>query len=225
MATMISTTTPLDLPAVHPHYPTGARPTWELALLFPAQGFWTQEEYFRLDNVFDGGFRAELANGILEVLPMPTELHQSITGYLYELVKAWARKHAPGKVSFSGLRVRVSNSTDPKFREPDVAYMKAANAHRRHNEYWESADLLMEVVSEDPKDQVRDYETKSNDYAQAGVPEYWIVDPFQKLIRVLVLDGTTYRLHGDFGPGMKATSVLWPGFEVDVTTALAGGED
>ena len=78
----------------------------------------------------------------------------------------------------------------------------------------------MEVVSED--DPGRDLDTKRGEYAQAGIPEYWIVDPQQQRIIVLRLDGDRYLEHGTFGPGQRATSHLLPGFDVDVSAALAG---
>jgi len=45
---------------------------------------------------------------------------------------------------------------------------------RRHNKYWEGADLVKEVVSGSEDDRQRDLVTKRREYAQAGIPEYWI---------------------------------------------------
>ena len=56
----------------------------------------------------------------------------------------------------------------------------------------------MEVVSDDEEDRQRDLETKRQEYAQAGVAEYWIVDPKTETVTVLTLDGAAYRLHGEF---------------------------
>ncbi len=73
----------------------------------------------------------------------------------------------------------------------------------------------MEVVS--PDDPQRDTVTKRREYAQAGIPEYWIVDPREEQITVLTLDGQRYAVHGQFGMGETATSVLLDGFQVSVT--------
>jgi Uma2 family endonuclease len=62
---------------------------------------------------------------------------------------------------------------------------------------------------------------KRADYAKAQIPEYWIVDPELGKITVLVLDGSAYAVHGEFTRGQQATSMLLPGFSVDVTTAVA----
>lgn len=181
---------------------------------FVSRRLWTEEEYFELENQR----RMEYSQGAIEVLPVATETHQDITIFCFDALRAFTRAHAPGKVSFSGIRIRVREG---EFREPDVAYMKAENAHRRHDKFWEGADLLMETVSPDPKDRVRDLEQKPRDYAEAHIPEYWIIDPQEQKILVLTLEGDTYRVHGEYTKGMRATSVLLPGFAVSVDEVFA----
>ena len=96
--------------------------------------------------------------------------------------------------------------------------MRAENKSRI-GDYWEGADLVMEVPNASNPEHDRD--TKRHEYAQAKIPEYWIVDVFARRIVVLTLDGEAYRLHGEFGPGSQATSVLLPGFAVEVDQVLA----
>jgi Uma2 family endonuclease len=197
----------------------GGEPTWDVAALFPAQGTWRESDYFALEGFRDGVHPLlELVNGHLEVLPMPTELHQFIMLFLVEVLRAYTQVHAPGAVLCAGMKVRLRSGA---YREPDVLYIKAEHAHRRRNEYWEGADLVMEIVSSSPKDRQRDLEEKRLDYARARIPEYWLIDPEERWIRVLTLKGRTYRVHGEFGPGAQATSVLLPGFAVAVDTVLA----
>jgi Uma2 family endonuclease len=62
--------------------------------------------------------------------------------------------------------------------------------------------------------------TKRADYAAAGIPEYWIVNPEEETVTVLTLAGDSYADHGSFGRGTQATSVLLPGFVVDVHAIL-----
>lgn len=98
--------------------------------------------------------------------------------------------------------------------------MRTENAVRMNNEFWDGADLAMEVISDE--DRRRDTETKRFEYARAGIPECWLVDPQQSRITVLRLDGQRYAVHGEFTPGQRAGSwLLLPGFEVDVTAAFA----
>jgi Uma2 family endonuclease len=201
-----------------PEHPHGGEPAWEVALLFPPQGRWTEADYWDLLADKDGYPRLELSGGRLDTLPMPTETHQLILVFLLHALEAFASSKAPGIVLLSGLKVRLRKG---QVREPDVVYLKAENAFRRGDKYWDGADLVMEVVSDDPKDHERDWKTKAREYARAGIPEYWIIDPQQKVIRVLALRGTAYKVHGDFKPGEEATSVLLPGFRVAVAAALA----
>jgi Uma2 family endonuclease len=63
--------------------------------------------------------------------------------------------------------------------------------------------------------------TKRQEYAKAGIPEYWIVDPSLETITVLTLNGNRYDEHGLFGRGAVASSVLLPGFGADVAEAFS----
>ena len=71
-----------------------------------------------------------------------------------------------------------------------------------------------------PDDPERDTKVKRADYAEAGIPEYWIVNPEDETITVLTLSDDSYREHGVFRRGSVATSVLLQGFVVDVDAVL-----
>lgn len=189
-------------------------PEWEVAKLFPARGAWSEDDYLDLPT----NRQVEFCRGRLEVLPMPTQSHQLILMFLLRLLTAFVEQRGLGIVLPAALPMRLWRG---KFREPDVLFMSAANAHRRHERYWDGADLVMEVVSPDPKDRKRDLVTKPREYARAGIPEYWIVDPQEEEVLVLSLEGETYAVHGRFGPGDTATSRLLPGFEVSVDALFA----
>lgn len=57
-------------------------------------------------------------------------------------------------------------------------------------------DLVMEILS--PTTQRHDRVTKFNLYQQAGVREYWIIDPAGKSVQVFVLEDGRY-VAKDFG--------------------------
>jgi Uma2 family endonuclease len=191
-------------------------PAWEIAQLFPVQGQWSEGEYLALD----GNHLLELSRGVLEVLPMPTTSHQYVTLYLYRLLLAFAAAHQLGEVLSAPIRVQLWRGT---FREPDVVFMLAAHINRIGEDYWKRADLVMEVVSGGREDRRRDLVLKRREYAQARIPEYWIVDPHEERITVLRLAVKRYVVHGEFSKGTLATSYLLPGFEVNVTEALSQG--
>jgi Uma2 family endonuclease len=89
---------------------------------------------------------------------------------------------------------------------------------RRQNEYWLGADLVVEIVS--PDKPTRDTEEKPVDYAEAGIPEYWIVNPLNDTITVLTLVDSTYAAHGVYQRGDQAQSKLLDGFRVSVDAVL-----
>jgi len=189
--------------------PTHEEPTWDIAHLFPAQGQWSEWEYFALET--ERG--VEFSNGTIEVLPMPTQRHQIILALLVRLLTRFCEQNMPATVLPSGLRVRLWPG---KIREPDVVLMLAVHDDRRGEEFWEGADLVVEIVSGSEKDRVRDLVHKRREYAQAGIPEYWIVDPEMETVSVLGLEGDSYTAHGIFHRGENATSQLLHGFAVSV---------
>jgi Uma2 family endonuclease len=96
--------------------------------------------------------------------------------------------------------------------------MRDANDPRRRNRFWLGADLVVEIVS--PDDPERDTKVKRLDYAEAGIPEYWIVNPLDETITVLTLRGEAYVEHGVFRRGEEATSIFLAGFGLRVTDVL-----
>ena len=188
------------------------RMLWEknelLLDLTPLQGLWTEAQYLALTN--QSNHLIEFTDGVIEVLPMPTDTHQRILGYLYRRFFAFVEV-LRGIVLFAPLRVQVRPG---KYREPDLLLVLDANDPRRQDEFWLGADLVVEIVSPDkPK---RDTEEKPRDYAEAGIPEYWIVNPLDETITVLTLDSDAYTEHSVFSRGDSAASVLLDGFAVRV---------
>ena len=185
-----------------------SEPTWEVAKLFPDQGLWSEDDYLALDT----NQLIEFSHGVLEFPPMPTTSHQGIAFWLCQLLVQFASPRQLGRARMAPLKIRLC---DGKFREPDVVFMLREHDGRIGEQVWNGADIAMEVVSDD--DRRRELEIKRREYAQAGIPEYWIVDPQTKTITVLVLDGTQYVEHGVFALGERATSRLLSGFVADVT--------
>ena len=197
--------------------PSDAEPAWDIARLFPFQGQWDEGDYLSLDT----NRLVELTDGFIEVMPMPDMRHQLCLDHLVESLKNFAKPKNLGRVLFAPFSVRIRPN---KFREPDLMFMLAEHSERMGAKFWEGADLVMEIVSADAASQERDREKKRADYAEAGIPEYWIVDPQTHRITVLKLQRSAYALHGEFGNGQMATSPLLQGFEVNVDGLFAAGD-
>ena len=61
---------------------------------------------------------------------------------------------------------------------------------------------------------------KRTERAEAGFPEYRIVDPRDETIAVLAHEGDAYRDLGVFGPGDAARSRVLDGFAADVRSVF-----
>jgi Uma2 family endonuclease len=85
--------------------------------------------------------------------------------------------------------------------------------------------LVMEVVSSsdtDKRSRKRDYEDKRVEYAERGIPEYWIADPIAGVVLVLSLEGNQYqeqRFTGD----MAIASPTFPDLNLTVDVLLRAG--
>ncbi len=192
-------------------------PAWDLARMYPLQGYWSVEDYLRLDT----GMLVEYTDGFIRVLPMPNMLHQWIVQSLFRLLDDHVKSHGLGEVFLAPLPVELPRR---KYREPDVAFVRPERIQTMKGQP-RGADLVVEVVSEGRENRERDYVEKRAEYAAAGIPEYWIVDPQERKLTVLTLDGDAYRESGVFAVGDTAVSVALPGFAVPVKDVFAKCEE
>src|SRR5690349_20605030 len=107
------------------------------------QGLWSEEQYLRLTDQTNR--LIEFTDGVIEVLPMPTDKHQTILEFLFLALRTFILPHG-GKVLFAALRLQIRPD---KFREPDLLLLRDANDPRRQNRFWLGADVVVEVLSPD----------------------------------------------------------------------------
>lgn len=172
------------------------------------QGSWSEEQYLALTRQTNR--LIEFTDGVIEMLPMPTRKHQAISLVLVIALLAFVRPRG-GAVFYAPLRLRVRPGA---FREPDIMLLCDARDPRNQNEFWLGGDLVVEIVSPDHPE--RDTVEKPRDYAQAGIPEYWIVNPIDETITVLALEHDVYSTFGVFRRNEQAVSRLLEGFAVSV---------
>jgi Uma2 family endonuclease len=172
------------------------------------QGLWTESLYLKLTDQTNR--MIEFTDGIVEVLPMPTRYHQAISLLLMLKLLAYIQPRG-GVVYYAPLLLQIRSD---KYREPDILLLCDANDPRNQDSAWLGADLVIEIVS--PNDPERDTVTKRVDYAEAAIPEYWIVNPIDQTITVLALNTNAYREYGLFRRSEQAKSLLLTGFSVSV---------
>jgi Uma2 family endonuclease len=206
--------------SVSPALPGNTEPAWDIARLFPPQGHWSEGSYLSFTEALNQ--LVELVDGRVEVLGMPTKSHQKMVRHLLNLLLTFLTTHRLGDAISAPYRVRLRGQT---YREPDIVVYRTEHLSRFGERYGEGADLVVEVVSGDAASRSRDYEDKARDYAEAGIPEYWIVDPAERRISILWLAGDRYAVVGEFAMGDQAESKGLSGFRVDVADVFQAGDE
>jgi Uma2 family endonuclease len=182
---------------------------------WPAQGEWTYEDYARLP---DDGWRYEVIKGVLHMTPAPRTKHQKAIGKLYSALTRFVEQHDMGDLYFAPIDVILPHHLATPV-QPDLLFISKERLDIVKEQFIEGApDLIVEVLS--PTNWLDDRRIKYEVYAEAGVREYWIVDPDLRTVEVFVLREGEYALVGRFGPGEKAHSEVLEGFEVAVDEVL-----
>ena len=178
------------------------------------EGSWSEQEYLDLDE----GCLLEFTRGNVEVLPMPTATHQRLVMWLCWQLNSFVQSRRLGEVLLAPLPVRIGSA---KYREPDIMFLASEHEDWDEDKFWDSADLVVEVVSDD--DPKRDLVQKRKEYARAGISEYWIIQPRESVVSVLNLKVRSYH-ERRFKLGDFAKSHLLAGFEVAVSELFAAAK-
>ncbi len=121
----------------------------------------------------DEDTHAEWVAGEIVLMSPASFDHQFLVGFFYDVLKAFVTAHQLGVVAF-GVLMRLPSQ--PSGREPDLLFVSSAHADRLRPTYLDGpADLVVEIIS--PDSHARDRVEKLHEYEQAGIPEYWLVDP------------------------------------------------
>lgn len=148
-------------------------------------GPYTADDYLALPE----GERVELLRGRLVMMsPAPRPRHQFVGVQLCTHLNTIAANHG-AIVLASPVDVQLDSKT---ILQPDVVYIRQERLRQIRDRVYGAPDLVIEVLS--PSTTTRDRVEKLDLYAQAGVPEYWIVDPASHVVEFHTLDGPTYRV-------------------------------
>jgi Uma2 family endonuclease len=182
--------------------------THSVAELFPRQGEWHEHHYWSLP---ESNRIIELSDGKLVMPPMPTIEHQRIVGNIFILLSAYVKANSLGMVAIAPVPVRLWPG---KIREPDVMVVLPEHLERVQEQFLHPPDLVVEVLS--PSTKETDLKEKYREYAQAGIAEYWIVDPESRSVAVYRLDEEQYTLAGEYRGADQIESRVLAGFVLPV---------
>ncbi|MCL2217096.1 MAG: Uma2 family endonuclease [Defluviitaleaceae bacterium] len=173
--------------------------------------FLTYSDYLKLDD----DVRCELIDGVLYNMAAPTVTHQQIAGRLFR----WLGNFLEGKscrAFIAPVDVRLNaNKSDDTVVQPDVMVLCDKNKIDPTDRGIIGApDLVIEVMS--PSSRYTDRILKHKKYLEAGVLEYWIVDPEHKTVDVYLLDNGRYYSWNYGGDDVIPVQLL-KGLEINLT--------
>lgn len=143
----------------------------------PKERKFTSGDYWQLPE----GTRAELIDGQLYDMAPPGRLHQKIVMELSAAVFNHIRANQGGCQVYPAPFAVNLDAADRDWVEPDVSVI--CDPKKLTDRGCAGApDLIFEVVS--PSSRRMDYNIKTGLYAEAGVREYWIVDPVREHVTV-----------------------------------------
>jgi Uma2 family endonuclease len=174
--------------------------------------------YQDLRRLPDDGLRHELIDGEHYVSPSPRPKHQRVVANLHGHLFMFLRRHPFGRVYFAPLDVVFS---ELNCVVPDVLYVSHEREARQMTErnLGGAPDLVVEVLS--PSTKHIDQGIKLRLYERYGVPEYWVIDPIDEMVRVYRMESGMLALSTELSRGDDAsvaglTTPLLPGFELSL---------
>ncbi len=147
------------------------------------------------------------------VMTSPASLrHQDIMGFLAAIVGIYVEEHNLGTLLTAPFQMKLASSG----RESDLLFVAAEHLHRLRDTYLDGpADLAVEIIS--PESVGRDRGDKFYEYEQAGIPEYWLLDPQARRAEFYQLDAAgVYQLIAPDQEGIYHSAVV-PGFWLRVS--------
>jgi Uma2 family endonuclease len=158
------------------------------------------------------GTPCQLIAGKIVMHQSGTPLHQAVLAGLFVPLMQFVKAEKAGQVFIAPLD--VSFDEDNIF-QPDILFIDKDNASIIGEKMIEGApDLVVEVLS--PSSAYHDLRTKFRVYEQAGVQEYWIVDPERKSVEVFTNNGKKFQPHQEVEGEGTVQSMLLAGFSVQL---------
>lgn len=148
----------------------------------PQEKYYTAEEFYAIPE----DIRAELVNGKIVYMAAPGRLHQELSReLLFSITRYIKEKGGKCRVFAAPFNVQLKENEDVVL-EPDISVICDTDKLTKHGCVG-APDWVIEIVS--PSNPSYDYITKLNLYNNAGVREYWIVEPKNETVYVYDMDG------------------------------------
>ena len=184
-------------------------------MALPQPNLYTIEDIYTLPE----GTRAELIDGQLYYMAPPSRRHQELTGELYASIYNFIKANGGSCKPYIAPFAVFLNADDKNYVEPDISVI--CDPDRLTDRGCTGApDWIIEITS--PSNPAHDHVLKLHLYMDAGVREYWIVNPEDRTVQVMLLDSKGYlRIHEDYGQEDTAVVNVLEGCTIDLTKVFS----
>ena len=166
------------------------------------QGGYTLEDYLALPE----DQRVELIDGVFYDMAAPTTIHQAIGGFIHKQLLDYVLEHGGPCMPFmSPVDVQLDED-DRTVVQPDVLIVCERNRYR-YGRVFGAPDFVAEVLSRSTRK--KDMRLKLAKYMDAGVREYWMIDPEKKSLVVYDLEHDEFPVI--YGADAKVPVRIWNG--------------
>ena len=173
------------------------------------------ENNYTIDDIYAlrDGERAELIDGKIYYMAPPSTGHQRLLNYISTEINLFIRKNNGECEVFPAPFAVFLSENNRNYVEPDISVV--CDKDKLNEKGCSGApDWIIEVVSPGSSGRRMDYMTKLFKYQEAGVREYWIVDPIDETVTVYDFE------HGDVGKYSfhdKVPAGIYRDLEIDFT--------
>jgi hypothetical protein len=169
------------------------------------------------------GYNYELSRGTIDASDIPNQPHLAQIKEVKRQVHGYDYQH-PGRIELiaTGSECKILIPSLESERHPDLAIYKSIMP--LGSDIWSIwiPDIVIEIVS--ASSEFRDYVEKREEYFKFGVREYWILNAFQRELRVLKRAGDDWSDHIIRPPKLYKSRLL-PGFAFDCALVFAAAEE
>ena len=160
--------------------------------------------------------RWELDDGVLYIMPSGTPDHQFLMGQLIWNIQNYLNEFEMPPAQFYHEMTTILSRELQRAPEPDLVIIL--------NESWDivgtvrvegSPDIIVEILS---TDRGRDLGYKRRIYAEAGVREYWLMDPRNDTVTQLELQDGEYVQRAVLEVGDTLSTPLLPGLSIPLAS-------
>ncbi len=158
-----------------------------LALTKPTQRTPSTAQQFTYEDFLEryDGIRSEWVQGEVVIMSPVSNIHQRIGNLLFRILSDFVETGDLGQVFQAEFQMKLP--AHRAGREPDIFFIAHEKLAKLKTNYFDGpGDIVVEIIS--PESIERDRVTKFEEYQEAGVQEYWLIDPLNQQVNFFELN-------------------------------------